>query len=332
MATIRFETEQEQWAEREARISRKFGAEWVKEGPFLKEKLAYLEGMEIRYGKGANVDERIELAILKQKRRDIEKALYPGLFPRILYRLMQSFIIYRERASTRIAIERNYDAVKSALNLKGLGAAVKEFEQQARLGKQEFIIPVSYNVSEKEMMSFKINMQKDFNGDYQIKEAIAVLKIEGRPKEGGTLKLDHAVQNLSADHAYRLLAGKSVKSGDNWHSLDFNDRDAMGNCKLMSFPKEYGFDLDKLLREIEAKEAQDPAERLKVTAALENGKTVRLTSVGNNGGLEIEANPRQLSVFSAQYLNEKNKERESKVSSKVEIKQQQAARSKMKIV
>ncbi|MCX2583953.1 hypothetical protein [Pedobacter sp. MR22-3] len=181
-------------------------------------------------------------------------------------------------------------------------------------------------------MSFKINIQKDLNGDYQIKEAVAVLKIEGRPREGGTLKLDSALQDLTADHAHRLLAGKSIKSGDTWLSLDFNDRDAMGNCKVMSFPKEYGFDLDKLLSEIEAKETQDPAERLKLMAALENGKTVRLNSVGVNGGLEIEANPRQLSVFSAQYLNEKNRERESKVSSKVEVKQQQAARSKMKIV
>ena len=298
---IRFEQEQQDWKAWEASVGKKYGSEILDSGLWKKERLAHLEGLEVRYRPDANKYERAELELLKLERRKIEKQLYPNRLSRLFYRFKQMVAKPKQRNVLKISIERNFEEVKSDLKQRGFGAAIVGFEEQAKLGKQEFTIPVSYNITETKSMSFQIQIHKDYNGNYQFKDCVASLNIEGITKGQGKLSFESiGDKNLTADKAFNLLDGRSVKVGDDWKNLDFNDRDTFGNCRVQTFPPGYGFDLDKLLNATKGTELESPLQLQEIKTALENGEQVTLSPVGRGPKILVEANPKKLYLIAPQ--------------------------------
>ncbi|MCH5683986.1 hypothetical protein LWM68_06730 [Niabella sp. W65] len=80
--------------------------------------------------------------------------------------------------------------------------------------------------------------------------------------------------------------------------LDLNDKDQHGSFRIKQFHSDYGYDLDKVLRQLPLKELTRTEETDKLKNALKNGQKVSVSFVkdGKEQRFYIEANPQFKSV------------------------------------
>lgn len=328
-AVIRFEQEQQEWAAWEARAKSKFGEQVAKSKPFLKDRLAHLEGMEIKYRMDANRAEKRELNILRGQRREIEKLLYPGLLSRLSYLLLQLFVTSKMQKKQQIIKVTNIDALTTSLSQKGFSRIGDQLHTQVNAGLSEFKIPVSYQVDESSGMNYNLHFQKDFDGSYQLKEIRATLKDHVDGKGSSMLFSSIPAEHLTAKQAYNLLSGRAVEHQGQWYTLDINDRDAQGNLRTKVFPSEYGFSIEKLLEVSGIKGINDPAVRASILEGLRNGDS--LTVMSGRKNIEIEANPHHNSLEKPSVIMER-REAEKNASRTVKLEKEVVAKvSKVKI-
>lgn len=208
----------------------------------------------------------------------------------------------------------NLLALKETTTKNGFGQITNQLEQQFNLGQNAFSIPVSYYVNEKERMSFNVSFTRDQAGQYQLDGYKASFTSEQDPSESRQryFHLGHG-EMLTADQAYNLLAGRAIRNehmGANgyrqgaWQQLDFNDKDASGNCRMKEFPAAYGYDVRQAVQQLPLKEllSVSDADRLMTGLATGNREIVTLQKDGIEKKLYIEANPqfKSLNIYDDQ--------------------------------
>lgn len=296
----RVEAELNQWRSREERFSKLFSFSLSSNRVLLKEKLEYYERIAAKYKGTQNLDEQFALKMLRQERNRIEKQLYPNLFIRLLRRLLvapvkEQIVIRHDNRKT----EENSQALHQQVQRAGFPDLSAKIDEQIKQGQQQFSIPVSYYINDKERLDHQVSFVKDQSGLYQFEGYKTTLHNESKPDERRQQYFSmHNGYNVNTTEAYNLLSGRCIQNGGTWMQLDFNDKDAQGNFRVKQFHSDYGYDLDKVLQQLPLKELLNKGEADKLQEALKNGNRISVSFVkdGNEQRFYIEANPQFKSV------------------------------------
>ncbi len=238
--------------------------------------------------------------MLRQERNRIEKQLYPNLFIRLLRRLLvapvkEQIAIRQDNRKT----EENNQALRQQVQRTGFPDLSAKIDEQIKQGQQQFSVPVSYYLNDKERLDHQLSFVKDQSGLYQFEGYKTTLYNESKPDEKRQQYFSmRNGYNVNNTEAYNLLSGRCIQSGGTWMQLDFNDKDPNGNFRIKQFHSDYGYDLEKVLQQLPLKEPLNKGEADKLHEALKNGNRISVSFVkdGNERRFYIEANPQFKSV------------------------------------
>ncbi len=289
------EQELTEWDDRELRYEKLFKTSVKVNRTLQKEKLAVFERLEIKYG--GNGHDSTGHLLLRERRREIERMIYPTPFSRLLYRLAKAIRSNGRTFAYEKAIQSNLKTLHQQVSRSGFKISESRLEQIMRQGNREAVVPVSYYVNQSEKMDFELKFSKDENGTYLLDQYHAKYQNISGDKEVKACSFNggHSSE-VTAKQAYNLLAGRAAfvenEPGDRqWIQLDFNDKDATGNYRVKVFNSDYGFDLAASLDKIELNETMNYFSKLKLVASLENGDRVSVTQGVKQ--IEIEASPQR---------------------------------------
>lgn len=296
----RVEMELNQWRSREERFSKLFSFSLSSNRALLKEKLDYYDRTAAKYKGTPDLDERFALKVLRQERNRIEKQLYPNLLIRLLRRLLvvpfkEQIIVRQNERRTK----QNNQVLYSQLQRAGFSGLSEKIEGQIRQGQSQFEIPVSYYINDKERLDHQLSFVKDQNGQYRFDGYKTNLHNEAKPEEKREQFFNmKAGNNVNATEAYNLLTGRAIQREGTWMQLDMNDKDAHGNFRIKEFHSGYGYDLEKILKQLPLKEFLNKNDADKLRDALRHGdrQSVSFIKGGNEQRYFIEANPQFKSV------------------------------------
>ena len=300
LATNRVENELNHWRTREERFSKLFSFSLSSNKVLLKEKLDYFDGISAKYKDTKSLDERFALGVLGQERLAIEKQLYPNYLIRMLRRifispLKKQFDVRNDHQNT----EQNRQSLQLEVDGIGFHGLSSKLGEQINQGNQQFSIPVSYYVNEKERLDHLLSFSKDDTGCYRFDGFTAKLQNEARKDE----KRNHYFGKdegmvIDTRLAYQLLQGRSIQKDGKWLQLDMNDKDAQDNYRVKEFHSAYGFDLDKILKELPLKELRDQSTAYNLIKELKKGsrQPVSFVKDGKEQRYYIEANPQFKSI------------------------------------
>lgn len=297
-AENRVEMALNQWRNREDRFSKLFSFSLSSNKALLKEKLHYYERVAARYRGTSDPEERFALKVLQQERRRMEKQLYPNLLVRMLRRLL--VLPAREQAVIRQDMqsqEENSRSLQEQIGKAGFSGLTSKLEQQIRQGQTQFSIPVPYYVNERERMDHQLTFSRNHTGQYQFNGFQARLLDE----TGQAAAKQHYFERkdgMDINRAYQLLEGRAIQKEDRWLQLDFNDKDAQGNYRVKEFHSIYGFDLEKVLRDLPIKELRESTTAYQLLDRLKQGsrEAVSFLRDGREQRYFIEANPQFKSI------------------------------------
>lgn len=296
----RVEMELIQWRSREERFSKLFNFSLSNSRTLLKEKLHHYERIGSKYKGTKNIDERFALQILKQEKNNLLKQLYPNLLVRLIRKLVIAPLIHQiaVRKDAKEGEKNNQSLYKQVQRI-GFKDLSNQIEHQIKQGQEQFTIPVSYYVNDKERLNHELSFVKDPSGQYQFEGYKASLSNELKPKENRIqyFKLQPA-NSVDTTQAYNLLSGRAVQKDRSWIQLDFNDKDATGNHRIKEFNSEYGYDLEKDIQQLPLKELSNKTQADKLNDDLKRGNRLPVTFIknGNEHQFYIEANPQFKSV------------------------------------
>lgn len=296
----RVEAELNQWRSREERFSKLFSFNLSTNKALLKEKLEYYDRIAAKYKGTQDLDERFALRMLRQERNRIEKQLYPNLLIRLLRRLLvapvkEQIVIRQDNRKT----EENSQALRHQVQRAGFPDLSARIDEQMKQGHQQFSVPVSYYLNDKERLDHQLFFVKDQSGQYQFEGYKTTLYNEAKPDEKRQQYFSmHNGYNVNTTEAYNLLSGRCIQREGTWIQLDFNDKDPQGNFRIKQFHSSYDFNLEKILQQLPLKELLNKGEADKLHEALKNGNrvSVSFTKDGNEQRFYIEANPQFKSV------------------------------------
>ncbi len=296
----RVEAELNQWRSREERFTKIFPTSLSSNRSLLKEKSLFYESVAIKYKDTLDQEERFALRMLKQERNTIEKQLYPNLMVRVVRRMLVAPL--KQQAAIRKdakQFEQNFHLLTSKLQRSGFTGFTPKLEESIKLGQQQFTLPVSYYISDKERLDHQLTFTKDQTGQYQFEGYLLavhnVLKPEENKQQYFSMKYD---SDLSVLQAYNLLSGRSVQKNDTWVQFDFSDKDAQGNYRIKEFKTDYGYDIETTLQRLPLKELLNKGEFEKLMDSLKQGsrQSVSFLKDGKEQQFYIEANPQFKSV------------------------------------
>jgi hypothetical protein len=296
----RVEMELSQWRSREERFSKLFSFSLSNNRSLLKEKLRHYERIATKYKSTKNTDERFALRMLKQEKNKVLKQLYPNLLVRLVRKvfvapLIEQIAVRQDQKETELNSQSLHDQVQR-VGFKNLSASI---DQQIEQGQEQFTIPLSYYINEKERLDHQLYFAKDERGLYQFDGYKTVLQNESKPEENRQhyFKIKEG-QYIDTTQAYNLLAGRAVQKEGSWMQLDLNDKDSNGNYSVKEFHSEYGYNLEKEIQQLPLKELSNKTEADKLQDSLKQGsrQSVILIKDGNEHQFYIEANPQFKSV------------------------------------
>ncbi|OXA65287.1 hypothetical protein B0A67_24610 [Flavobacterium aquidurense] len=296
----RVEMELNQWRSKEERFSKLFNFSLSNNRSLIKEKLHHYERIGTKYKGTKNIEERFALKMLKQEKDKMLKQLYPNFLVRLVRKLVVAPLIDQiaVRKDTKEE-EKNNQSLHEQVQRIGFTDLSGKIEDQIKQGHEQFTIPVSYYVNEKERLNHALSFSKDQSGQYQFEGYKTTLQNESKPEEDRSQYFKVQERNsVDTTQAYNLLAGRAVQKEKSWIQLDLNDKDAGGNHRIKEFHSGYGYDLEKAVHQLPMKELSNKTEADKLKDALKQGnrQPVTLIKNGNEHRFYIEANPQFKSV------------------------------------
>ena len=296
----RVEIELNQWRSREERFSKLFSFSLSKNRSLLKEKLNHYERIGTKYSGTKNLEERFALRMLRQEKNKILKQLYPNVLVRLIRKLVVAPLIDQIAVRKDAKEEKeNNQSLQEQVQRIGFKDLSDKIEQQIKQGHEQFTIPSSYYINEKERLNHELYFAKDQNGKCRFEGYKTNLLDESKPEESRSQYFKVQEENSGdTTQAYNLLAGRAVQKEGSWIQLDLNDKDASGNHRIKEFHSGYGYDLEKAIKQLPLKEISNKTEADKLQDALRQGNRQPITLIknGNEHRFYIEANPQFKSV------------------------------------
>lgn len=291
----RINTDLNQWHTREERFGKLFSFSLSSNIALAKEKLTYYGQIAVKYRGTKDPDERLTLKMLRYERSHLEKKLYPNLLLRMLHRVLvapvkQQIIVRQDNRK----LAGNSQALHQEVQRTGFPDLSVKIDEQIMQKQQQFSIPVSYYLNDKERVDHELSFVKDQFGQYHFEGYKTALYNEAKPDEKRqqyfSMRHEHIVNTTEA---YNLLSGRCIQNGGTWLQLNLNDKDQHGHFRVKQFHSDYGYDLDNALQQLPLKELQNAGETGKLNDALKNGEKSSVSFVrdGNEQRFYIEANP-----------------------------------------
>lgn len=302
----RLEMEMKQWQGREQRFSKLFSPAILHSRAFKKEKLNHLGQLYSRYRWTANADERLTRSLLQQERRQLEKELYPNRLKRNFVRLakaLDKLIVALARPPKNLKERHKLNTV---LQKAGFDQVAEQLDQKLRQGLNEFSIPLVKHINEKEQLRYSLEFSKNESGQTSFSHyTVGITDKSGKTKH--SLNMESGKLQLDGKQLYNLLSGRLLQvktpNGNEWLSIDFNDKDAKGNLRMRSFDAKSGPDILTELEKLPLKENRFADAKAELEKGLKTGDRMPVT-VLNKGKeqtyfLEMNAN-RTLSLLNAE--------------------------------
>ncbi|MBE9598642.1 hypothetical protein [Pedobacter sp. MC2016-24] len=293
------------WQERESRIEKLIPGTIKNNKPFLKEKLAFLNNLQVRYAGSMSFDERLMIRVIQSERQELRRTLYPNKVLRFLRNLLSPIRQLQQVRQQERATVNNTEQLTAKLISAGFGEANNQMAQQISQGKETFSIPVSYYPRENERVDFNLNFKRNEQGLYDFTDYKATLKNGSKEIRSHSFKPSQDFV-LTQHETANFLSGRPVLnqevnvpwSNERWLQLDLTDKDADGNHRVRVIKSDDAFNWNTVIKSAGITEAHlgmdvDTASRL-----LKQGDLVKITITkeGAKQNYTIEANPFQRSV------------------------------------
>lgn len=321
----RVEIEFSLWKAREERFRTLFSITPAENKSLLTEKLRQFEKISAKYKSSKIIEEQHTLRILKMEIHRMSKQLYPSLISRILRKIITSSQNQISIRSEAKKAEKNFNSLHEQLQRIGFPDISKKLKTLIEKEQENFTVPPSYYINEKEKINHTINFSKNTEGHFELEGFKSSLQNNSTPEDNRDYYFKNGQEcNFKLHEVYNLLSGRSVQQNQSWFQLDFNDRDATGNYHLKEFRNEYAYDLEKTLKTASLKEISNQYEMEKLKNALKQGDRVPalLIKNGREHQFYIEVNPqfKSLNIYD-QYFRKiqiTSSEKEIKSSSQIQ--------------
>jgi hypothetical protein len=150
---------------------------------------------------------------------------------RLLRRLLvvpvkEQIVIRQDNRKTEQNSQSLHQQVRRA-DFTNLAAKINE---QIKQGQQQFSLPVSYYINDKERLDHQLSFVKDQSGTYHFEGYKTNLYNESKPNEQRQqyFNMKNGYE-INTTEAYNLLSGRAIKKTGTWMQLDFNDKEPNGN-------------------------------------------------------------------------------------------------------
>jgi len=198
--------------------------------------------------------------------------------------------------------EQNLQYLKD--NIKYLGFGEKLYPELEKNIEQRFpefqlMLQTEYN---KEKVSATLYFKKSETSEmYFFNKYNATLERSHGEKVDQTFYLNKG-NGITTKEAYNLLNGRAVlkdltnsegQKYNGWVQLDLKNKDDNGNYKIKLFHENYGYDLERALKQFPIKELDEAGSTKMLLRSLEKGnlQSVTFETDGNTSKMFVEANP-----------------------------------------
>ena len=277
------------WNKIEDRLRKSYKDDLSLNRAFLVEKLSAMDRINVRVRKGASPEERMELRILREQRRAIERKLFPNRLVRLFRRLFVPILVARSERIRAKRVDDGIGAISEQLQKAGLGELKNAVELKIRKGAQNFSVPTSRNINEREQIHVDLRVHGNADKGYRLEGYKATLFVDG--KDSGR---QHHFQMDNGDLANihrsgNLLAGRAVKSeaDGRWQKFDLNDKDANGNYPVRNIADGTAFELKAALKSLGITEKFSAQKLEEMQSQINAGNIVALTLRSNPDAPEI---------------------------------------------
>lgn len=297
----RLENDIEEWEAREKRFQKLFGAAVVDSKPYLKEKLAFYEGLELKYGSKASHANQLGKGLIQQQRRKLENRVYPNLLVRSIYRIIKAVIANQVRSGYERTKSENIQALQQRVRTNGVDGFDNKIAVKVQQESKPFSINEARFINEAEKIDYDWQFAKGLDGQYHLQGCLATLSDHNNANVKSCFVENPAI---TPEQIYNLLSNRPVlitepEQKPYWLQLDQNDKDPEGNFKFRKILVGNDFDIVKSLEGLPLnREGLD----LKVVAVqLANGDAVKavLFIKEKEKVISLAANPmrREVSVL-----------------------------------
>ena len=209
---------------------------------------------------------------------------------------------------------QNLDYLKEGLKYMGFGSHLNpELEKNIQAQAPEFQLK-AHMPYHKSAVDYTLRFRKSGQSDMYFFNKYEALYRNMYPGEDKTQTFYiHKNTGITAKEAYNLLEGRAVfKDLVNaegqpyraWLQLDKAERDDAGNMKVKQFHENYGYNLEKTLRQFHIKELEDPQQFLQLLYSLRKGNQQLVTALEEGYEVKryIEASPqfKTINVYNEQ--------------------------------
>ncbi|WP_114782326.1 hypothetical protein [Botryobacter ruber] len=204
--------------------------------------------------------------------------------------------------------QNNLDYLKEGLKYMGFGTNLnEELEKNVREQKPEFQLQMQkpyFNSTMDYTLHFRRSDQNDM---YFFNKYDATLKPDTTAEKLSQTFYVNKNSGITSREAYNLLNGRSVHKElvnaegqpyKAWLQLDLGEKDQHGNHKVKQYHENYGFDLEKTLKQYAIKELQDPEQKEQMMRYLQKGNTLQVTALQEGQEVKrfIEASPQYKTI------------------------------------
>lgn len=210
---------------------------------------------------------------------------------------------------------QNLTYLKEGLTYLGFGKVQpEELEKHLRAQAPEFTLDLHIPYY-KSAVDYKLHFRKSNQSDlYFFNKYDATYKNMDPGQDKSQTFYIHKNSGITAKEAYNLLDGRAVyKELVNaegqpyraWLQLDTSNKDQTGNYKIRQFHENYGFELEKTLKQFYIMEILDPQQKAQLLHSLQKGNRQQVTALEEGYEVKrfIEASPqfKTINVYNEQH-------------------------------
>ncbi|WP_345329454.1 hypothetical protein [Mucilaginibacter defluvii] len=268
----------------------------------LKEKLRFFDDIMGRFNGTPNAEEQTALRMMRRERSHISKQLYPNPFIRFIRSLANRFVVQNITIASSLLQEQNKQILEGYVKQLGFGSLAEKVREQISKGHLQFSVSTSSYINDKERIDHELLFSTNSSGLYQMDGYKSRLMNETKPgeirehffnRESGT--------TITANEAVNLLSGRAIEKAGVWQKFDLNDKDQHGNFRMKKFDSQYGYDIEKVLKNLPLKEGQVHNNFKSLLRNLKQGNREHVTFIhqGNETKYFIQADPqfKSLQIF-----------------------------------
>lgn len=285
------------WKEQEAKYSKLFSSEILKSKAFKTERLKQLLAIQSKFKKNTLYDPSV-YSLIKAEKKQLEKQLSSGFISLLLIRIKNALRSRRLRKKYKLQKVHDVLIIREALKQVGFEKYSNRLEKMLLNGNGQNTFSYTEQIAPKQKIEYNLNFTKT-EGVTRLDNYKVIYIDENATVQRQQVFHDEGMGFMSGDVAGKLLSGKSLKEGEEWLQMDFNDKDKSGNYKLIRFVNEkFDDELKVAISKLPIKKiSKEESENIFNELCKGNPVNVNLVSKTKEIQAAIHANPRHLGIL-----------------------------------